>query len=264
MAKPKFGVPVIVVLVGLLLAGLIVARVSTTQGQSGQARKIATESQEEATPVQKGVLTAKQKAHRKLFKHPGPKLLDMAVKRAGDIEVQVDSGDVIILPESTAKPPILLSAVCHADAVVIGTLNSKSAQLTEDENFIFTDYEMAVEEVIKNNPSAFIQLNNSLTIVRSGGAVQINGRVFRAKREDFKPPVLGKRYLFFLKFIPETGAYLAYGNGTFQLDENKITSLGDTATHELLNGGVVDTTTFLNRVRAFVDTDCGQKQNDSK
>ena len=40
---------------------------------------------------------------------------------------------------------------CDADAIVVGEVTSKSSQLTEDQDFIFTDYELKVEEVIKNN-----------------------------------------------------------------------------------------------------------------
>jgi len=246
----------------LILASFAIGRVVLSQSTNKSIN--GREQSEEATPIQEGVLTPTQKVHRKLFKHPGPKLLDIAAKRAGDIEVQVDSGYVIRLPESAPKPPVLQSAVCNADAVVVGTLNKKSSQLTEDGNFIFTDYEMTVEEIIKNNPSAAIQVNNNITITRDGGAVQINGRVFRAKREDFKPTPVGNRYLFFLKFIPDTGSYLAYGNGSFQLDENKILSLGDTANQEMLNGGAIDTATFKEQVRAVAAVDCGQKQSSSK
>jgi hypothetical protein len=254
--KPKFSA--LIVFVCLMLASFAIARVATSQNsQKNNNKSVDNRRQdEEATPIQEGILTPKQRAHRKLFKHPGRRLLDIGAGQAGDIEVQVDSGSVIRMPESAPRTPVLQAATCHADAVVIGTLNNKSSQLTEDESFIFTDYEMTVEEVIKNNQSALIQANNTITITRDGGAVQINGRIFRARREDFRPPHVGSKYLFFLKFIPDTGSYLAYGNGTFLLNDNEITSLGDATAQELLNGGTTDTATFLNQLRGFAALDC--------
>jgi hypothetical protein len=250
--KTKVGVSGALVFAGLVLTSFIVARIATSQNNMNSRHLTTSTKQEEPTAIQENILSAKQKVHSKLFKHHGPKLRDIATTRKGAIEVEEEVGFVIDTSGSTPNVPVLQSAVENADAIVVGVLKSKSSQLTEEGNFIFTDYEMAVEEVIKNNSTSPMQINGLITVTRDGGSVEIKGRIFTAKRQDFKPTFVGNRYLFFLRFIPETGSYLTYGNGAFELKDDKVSALGNTASKELLNAGSKDATAFLNEVRAFV------------
>jgi hypothetical protein len=221
-------------------------------------KKFQNRSKEQPTVIQAGQISEKQKKHRKLFKHTGPKLRDLAATQPGDIEVSVDLGLMIRVPDSSPRLPVFQSALCNADAVVIGTINTKSAQLTEEENFIFTDYQVSVEEVIKNNTLAPIEVGSAITSTRDGGAVKLNDRTFRARREDFDPPLLGQRYLLFLRFIPETGAYLMYGNGAFQLDGRKVIALGAASREVLLNEGSKDSLSFVAQIQSFATRGCPQ------
>jgi len=132
-------------------------------------------------------------------------------------------------------------------------------QQTEQENFVFTDYEITVEEAIKNNTVAPIQVKSAITVTRDGGVIKLNNRVFRAKRDDFDPPLVGQRYLLFLRFIPATGAYLAYGNGTFQLEAQKVVALGPAARDEMIKSSISDPFAFLSQVCTFATSDCQPK-----
>lgn len=252
MAKPTNGMLVVMVLVGLIFVSFLAVNIATSQNTLNPRQKMVAEKQEEATLIQEGVFTEKQKAHRKLFKHHGPKLRDLAVGREGTVEVEEETGFVINDPSVAPDTSPLRTATGNADAVVVGVLKSKSAQLTEGENFIFTDYEMTVEEVIKNNVLAPIQAGNTIIVTRDGGSVKIKGKVFTAKRADFKPTLIGNRYLFFLRFIPETGSYLAYGNGAFELRGDKVFALEERPAAGLLRADAKDASPFLNEVRAFV------------
>jgi hypothetical protein len=204
-------------------------------------------------------MTEKQRQHSKLFKHSGPKLRELTTRQAGDVEVEEEVGYVLRLPRADQKTPVFQSALCNADAVVVATINNKSSQLTEDENFIFTDHEITVEEVIKNNVAAPIQAADTITATRDGGVVELNNRILRAKRDDFDATLVGKRYLLFLQYIPATGSYLMYGNGAFQLEAERVIALGPGAREELLKGGSKDATGFLNEVRAFGKRGCQTK-----
>ena len=105
-------------------------------------------------------------------------------------------------------------------------VKSKSSQLTENGEFVFTDYEVMVEDVLKDNPAAPIQPNANITITRPGGTVQLNGHNITALDEAFKPLNVEGHYLLFLRFIPATGAYKAVSSaGTYELKENKIIKL---------------------------------------
>jgi len=221
----------------------------------GQKRR-DTNIEERADKVQEGQMTEKQRVHSKLFKHSGAKLSDIAARQNGDVEVEEGLGLITVLPVAGSHQPVFHSAVCNADAVIIGILNDKASQLTDEGSFVFTDYQIIVQEVIKNNPVAPLQASGVITGTRDGGVIELNHRIFRAKREDFDPPVVGQRYLLFLRFIPATGAYLMYGNGTFQLDGQGILALGPAARAELEKNSTKDSAGFLSQIRVFANTDC--------
>lgn len=174
----------------------------------------------------------------------------MAEAQGGDIEVVMHADVIRTVAPATPKVPPMQFAVCNADAILLGSFKSKSSQLNADQSFIFTDYEMAVEEVIKDTPAAPALSGGVVTVTREGGEVRLNGKVIRARSGDFKPAQVGKRYLLFLRFLPETNSYLAYTNGSFQLDGDKVSSLGGMSREELLDGGSKSLATFLDEVRA--------------
>ena len=201
-------------------------------------------------------MTERQRQHGKLFKHAGRKLRDIATRQTGDVEVEEEVGLMMVLPQTGPQRPVFQSAVCNADAVVIGIVNDKSSQLTEEENFVFTDYQITIEEVIKNQPVAPIQVASAITGTRDGGVIELNNRIFRAKRADFDPLFVGQRYLLFLRFIPATGSYLMYGNGTFQLEGQRVLALGPAARHEMIRSGISDPLSFMTQIRTFASSDC--------
>ncbi len=243
----KNGKNIALIVCAVIAVGATV--LATFQGQSQKSAQ--SKSQEQATQIQEGQKTEKQRQHGKLFKHSGTKLSDIAARQTGDVEVEEGVGLMMILPQTGPQRPVFRSAVCNADAVVIGIINDKSSQLTEEENFLFTDYQITVEEVIKNNAVAPIQVAGAITVTRDGGVVELNHRIFRAKRDDFDPPLVGQRYLLFLRFIPATGSYLAYGNGTFQLEAEKVLALGPAARDEMIKSGVSNPLSFLSQIRTF-------------
>lgn len=195
--------------------------------------------------------TARQIQHGKLFKHGGKSLLDRAAEQGGDITVVADEplgvSSEVIAPSAS----FLESAVCNADLVVVGTLTGETAQFNEGETFIFTDYELSVEEVVKNNGKAPISTGGSITVTRDGGTLTADSRTFKALREDFKLFPLNQRYIFFLKYIPSTGSYLAYLHGSFQLSGSKLVTFGDVP-HEKSKDAVA----FLAEARSLAMSNC--------
>ena len=107
----------------------------------------------------------------------------------------------------------------RADAVVIGTLKNKSSLLTDDGEFLFTDYVVVVNSVAKS-PS--IAQNREIIVTRAGGEILLNGRTVRAIDPFFKPFQLGQSYILFLKLVPETGAFKADAAGSFRIVGGKV------------------------------------------
>jgi len=216
----------------------------------------ATVLQEEATILQDRQITDRQKRHSKLFKHSGRKLREIAAEQPGDIVVE-EGLPFVIVTQKSQRRSVFQSALCRADAVVVGTIKEKTSQFTDDEKSVFTDYQVTVEEVIKNNASSPISTSNQITTTRDGGAVVLNNRTFRVIRESFNPAIVSKRYLLFLRFIPETGSYLMYGNGTFQLEAEEVLALGPGAREEISKQRrQKDVLGFLNEIRSYSDSQC--------
>jgi hypothetical protein len=255
---------VVAILAALILACLVTAQVKSRQTRMQLVAEKQAANKEEPTPVQAGVMTGRQKKHAKLFKgydatRKGKKLSDLP-SETGEVNVQLMVGDKP-LPRSVNLSEYLQKSACAADAVVIGTVSSKASQLTEDGSFTFTDYELNVEEVLKDNPAAPLHANDIVTITRAGGAVKLNGRTLRATDYAEKPLEVNGRFVLFLKYLPETGAYRPYtgnvGDDSFQLRGGKILQVSD----EVLPLGAhrpTDVAPFLAEVHSAVSSACGR------
>ncbi len=118
---------------------------------------------------------------------------------------------------------------CDADAVVIGFVNSKSSNIIESGTFLFTDYEVTVKEALKNNAADSFGQESQITVTRGGGAVELNGHIVRAIDPDFGQLQVGKHYLFYLKYISQSGGYRPlFGTSsedTFLLDGEQVSQV---------------------------------------
>lgn len=248
----------------LLLAVLIITVMTAIAALRDQPQhSSAANKQEEATPIQEGVLSEKQKKHSKLFKGydlaaKGKKLRDR-VAQEGDVNIYWLVGDKRV-PESFNLNNYLKDFARQADVVIVGVVQNKSSQLIEQGSYIFTDYELTVEDVLKSNSTAPLQLNGDVTVTRIGGAVKLNGHVVRTIDYSEKLLRVGGRYLLFLKFVPEAGTYRSLRNslsdGSFQLRGNKIIQVSDLP---LPFGGNAETAAepFIAEVRVAIKATSG-------
>lgn len=153
-------------------------------------------------------------------------------------------------------PTLLNALVRDADAVIIATVTNATGRLTDDETLIFTEYQMNIEEVLKDNPASPIQVNSTITVARGGGTIRINNRDFVFEDRNFKPFVVGSRYLLFLQHIPERSIYVASSHeGSFLLVNNQVFTL----THRDLPPALTnvrDTETLIESIRIAVSASC--------
>lgn len=215
-----------------------------------------------ATPIQEGVMTEKQKRHSKIFKRfeivtAGKKLRDIATD-SGDVYVVRMVGDVKI-PRSLNLNEYLSSLTCRASAVVMGTVMSKTSQLIDEGTFTFTDYELTVTEILKNNLAAPIEPNGRITYTSPGGAVELNGRTIGAVDYRSEPLQVGEQYLLYVNFIPDTGSYKGFSddvNGdTFALNNGVISQLSKKPL-PLGTKRTTDAAGFMAGVRAAANQQC--------
>jgi hypothetical protein len=189
-------------------------QVEPTVSNTSQEVKPSLETlRNEATRVQPGVATEKQKEHRKLYKyyniaHKGKKLVD---RGKGVHDVRVVIGEPMAKPIQNVLTPqeFLHQLSCKSDAIAIVKVVGKESQLTEDEDFIFSDYSVKVVELLKNNEKDSIYPDSVMIITRPGGTVSINGRIIQAIDSEYKEMRKNNEYLLFLSYIPMTKSYKA-------------------------------------------------------
>lgn len=199
---------------------------------------------------------AKQKQKNRLERFrrygAGEDLRERAVKEPGEIVIFQTPGIQFDMPN---RPPFINAIACDADAIIIGKIKSKSSsQLTEDGGFIFTSYELGVEDVIKDDPAAPLQPGGTLTLSQPGGEVRLNGKTVRAIDETFKPFEENRRYILFLRRIPSTGHYDAFSNGSFRLnDDDSVAPLGEGTLWRRVEGRK---SVFIEQVKQAAATPC--------
>jgi hypothetical protein len=248
---------ILILSISLAVAVLVTLFALRSQGQSNRSAS----GQENPSPVQEGVMTEKQQVHSKRFSQryayrKDQKLRDL--RGRGELLVTIGVGDK---PQSASAPPFNLSEflrnmTCDADAVLIGQVKDKVSQLTENGEFIFTDYEVTVEEILKNNAESPISPQSNITVTRQGGAIQLNGKVIRGVDLSFKPFELGSRVLLFLRFIPATGAYETFrSEGSFVLIGNEMVKLTKESLPTELEGEK-DASLFINKIRVQAMNTC--------
>jgi hypothetical protein len=165
----------------------------------------------------------------------------------------------VVLASANSSPldisAFLQGITCDADAIVEGVLLNESSQFTEDSKFMFTDYDMKVETVFKNNPAAPIHQSQQLNITKAGGHLKVADRTLDVYVGASVYPRPGERYLFFLRHIPSVNSYRAWINGSFLIRDDKIFKLSPNL---VLKPNRAENTAseFLSIVRSVTGNEC--------
>jgi hypothetical protein len=214
-----------------------------------------------ATPIQVGIMSERQKKHSKLYKqyNMGRKLDAIPLEEFEKVlepGVYIEPGTPVVSPEpvTVVFEDYIRDLVCDSDAVLRVTINDKESQLTESKEFIFTDHTAFVERIYKNNSAAPLEQNTTIIVTRPGGKVKIQGRVIGAKDAAFKYLSIRKQYLLFLRYVPETGAYLSIRNGSFLVEDDSLVAM----TEESLPDGPGHRREFTNAVFNALHTNCNK------
>lgn len=192
--------------------------------------------QESPTKVVPGQMTEKQKTHSQLYdkKYDLPQKLDLPdPKNKHQSEALTAIGTPMEVFSDTDPLPtvtdVFRNLSCSADVIVVGTVSGKTSQLMNSRQFVFTEYDFVVNEVLKDNRAAPIVLNQPITVVRPGGTVEIDGRIVRAVDDSFRPLLTDNSYLLFLKYLPKTKSYdSVILKGSFKVKGNQLIKLTGT------------------------------------
>jgi hypothetical protein len=92
---------------------------------------------------------------------------------------------------------------CQSGAVAIVTVINQRPVLSQGENYIFTEYKVELNEVIKGGLAA----DQRATITQIGGMIDLPGDRMSFAATDTQPLVVGNTYLAFLEHLPATNDY---------------------------------------------------------
>jgi len=222
--------------------GLSVLAAGTISGARRQRRDKQAENYRaevaDATPVEEGVMTPAQRVHGALYtsrNYPermstliGGETIAELARRSKENVLGIDAlPGMGPLREQETPEHFFASLARESDAVVRGRAVKKTSQITVDGYFLFTDYELRVSEVFKDNPLAPILAGSTITVTRPGGKIALHGVVIRVTDHYFYPlPMNGNEVVLFLKFVPVTGAYQPAGDShSFEMLDSSVRAL---------------------------------------
>lgn len=113
----------------------------------------------------------------------------------------------------------------RSTVVAMGTTVSCSPHMSADHTTIFTECVLVVARVIKNSTRISLSAGSRIVITREGGILSINGHTFAMSVSGQRLPQARKRYVFFLRYRPETEdysiltSYLVVGDQVYSVDQ---------------------------------------------
>lgn len=116
-----------------------------------------------------------------------------------------------------------------AAAVVIATVLSGKCYITSDHTYVYTDYKIRIDEVVKQDPKTILTMGDQVVASRSGGAIHFpSGHVTHVLTSGHGLPVVGSQYVFFLsKSNPEFPEYIIMFPYAYELKDNHVFPLDD-------------------------------------
>lgn len=187
------------------------------------------DNSERATPVKKGVMTERQREHSTLFSHRSTDSKSLTDSEEPELRLTIGSEEGgFSFEDRQTLNDIVRERICESDAILVGKVTAKESQLTLGEDFIFTDYTIAVETLLKDDAGQSLRRANSIIVTRAGGKVALNGRTITVVDRNAGRLLIGGKYLMFLKRIPKTGAYTTLpGSSSISDSDGQLTKLTD-------------------------------------
>ncbi len=116
-----------------------------------------------------------------------------------------------------------------SDAVVVGTVKTGEAYLSNDRQRLYSEFKVQLQDVIKTPSGPYLMPGDSTDVQREGGKVRLpSGKVLVRAATANSMPQIGRRYLLFLKYDPDTQhyglvtGYQLEGSQVYRLDERKF------------------------------------------
>ncbi len=167
----------------------------------------------------------------------------------------IDTPEILELPLSHApeKPAL---PIMQSNAVIIGTVTEARAFLSTDKSNVYSEFDVQIEETLKNSGSLKLDSGTLITIERIGGAVRFSsGKTRRLGNFAEGLPNKQTRYLLFLKcnegdndFSIITGYKLEMGK-VFPLDGDERDNTDSSIFKNYRQYKNLDEKTFIQKVK---------------
>lgn len=245
---------------GILAIGLGAFLIApTTEGQQ--------EFKDEPTVVKVGQSTVEEKAYSKEYKKlyasmTSERLTGLtAAERKSGVQRGLLIGKESALLFGTETQPIaqefMTRMACRADAILLGTPTSRASHLTDDETFVYSQYEFHVKRVVKDNVNSAVILNERIPVTRPGGLVKVEDQIIRVEDRNFEQLRPGRVYLLFLRFVPAAAGYMmSEVDGDMLLDKEVLNGLSNAELLQVL-GRNLPSKPFFEELELAVARGCG-------
>jgi hypothetical protein len=114
-------------------------------------------------------------------------------------------------------------------AVVIGTVLSGKTYVSKDRTYVYSDFQVRVDQVLKQDPQANLVVGGRMVVSRGGGTIHFpSGHITDYVNHGEGMPAIGSQYLFFLvkPNIPEPEYEVIIG-GAYELRNGMVHPLDD-------------------------------------
>jgi len=117
----------------------------------------------------------------------------------------------------------------QAALVIVGTVTRSQGFVSADRTYIYSDFHISVEEILKGDPSAKISIGSTVIASRPGATVDFpSGHTRQFVIEKQGLPKIGSKYLFFLrKAEPDLPEYEIIVSGAYEISEGRAHPLDD-------------------------------------
>jgi hypothetical protein len=113
-------------------------------------------------------------------------------------------------------------------AVVTGTVLAGKAYVSKDHTFVYSDYQIKVDQVLKQDPSAGLTVGDLVVAMRQGGTIRFpSGHVRHFLNNGHGMPAVGAQYLFFLLKPDPVPEYEIAIGAAYELRNGRVYPLDD-------------------------------------
>ncbi len=112
-------------------------------------------------------------------------------------------------------------------AVVIGTVLSGKSFINKNHTIVYSDYQIRVDEILKQGPTATLAVGEQIVASRVGGAMRFpSGHTTYVFNHGHGLPEIGSQYILFLfKTIPNVPEYEIGFDSGYQLKNGRVYAL---------------------------------------